>query len=98
MLFRSGHKVVVKLLGLIEKNRYRGEVVKIIGHRDDPGVDILSIVYKYEDVYKRQGLIIVILIIIVVPVILENINTSKKNSYIDIVKMYVEAERMARCV
>ena len=44
----DGHKVVVKLLGLIEKNRYRGEVVKIIGHRDDPGVDILSIVYKYE--------------------------------------------------
>lgn len=41
------------------------------------------------------GLIIVILFIIVVPVILENINTSKKNSYIDIVKMYVEAARMA---
>ena len=41
------------------------------------------------------GLIIVILFIIIVPIILESITTSKKDSYIDIVKMYVEAARMA---
>ena len=41
------------------------------------------------------GLIIAVLFIVAVPAILENINTSKKNAYIDIVKMYVEAARMA---
>ncbi len=40
------------------------------------------------------GLIIAILFIIVVPTILERISTSKKNGYIDMVKMYVEAARM----
>ena len=44
----DGHKVVVKILRNIKKNRYKGEVVRIIGHKNDPGVDILSIVCKYE--------------------------------------------------
>jgi len=44
----DGHKVVVKILRNITKNRYKGEVVRIIGHKNDPGVDILSIVCKYE--------------------------------------------------
>ncbi len=44
----DGHKVVVKILRNITKNRYKGEVVRIIGYKNDPGVDILSIVCKYE--------------------------------------------------
>lgn len=44
----DGHKVVVKILRNITKNRYKGEVVRIIGHKNDPVVDILSIVCKYE--------------------------------------------------
>lgn len=44
----DGHKVVVKILRNITKNRYKGEIVRIIGHKNDPGVDILSIVCKYE--------------------------------------------------
>ena len=44
----EGHKVVVKILKNISRNRYKGEVIRIIGHKNDPGVDILSIVYKYE--------------------------------------------------
>ncbi|MDD6879399.1 MAG: ribonuclease R [bacterium] len=44
----DGHKVVVKILKNISRNRYKGEVIRIIGHKNDPGVDILSIVCKYE--------------------------------------------------
>lgn len=44
----SGHKVLVKLTNKISKNRYQGEVLEILGHRDDPGVDILSIIYKHN--------------------------------------------------
>lgn len=44
----DGHKVLVKILGLIEGNTYAGEVIKVLGHKNDPGVDILSIVYKYN--------------------------------------------------
>ena len=45
----SGHKVVVRLLEKLDNHgRYSGEVTEIIGHKDDPGVDILSIVKKYN--------------------------------------------------
>lgn len=44
----DGHKVVVELLKRIDNTRFSGQVVKILGHRDDPGVDILSIVYKHN--------------------------------------------------
>lgn len=45
----DGHKVVVKLLDKLDKSgRYAGEVVEILGHKNDPGVDILSIVKKYN--------------------------------------------------
>ena len=43
----EGHKVLVKITGRIKDNKYHGEVVKILGHKNDPGVDILSIVAKY---------------------------------------------------
>ncbi len=45
----DGHKVVVKLNKKINNNtKYEGEVIEILGHKNDPGVDILSIVYKYN--------------------------------------------------
>ncbi len=45
----DGHKVVVELTKKINNiGRYEGKVVEIIGHVNDPGVDILSIVYKYN--------------------------------------------------
>lgn len=42
-----GHKVVVRLLKELGPKRYLAEVIRILGHKDDPGVDILSIAYKY---------------------------------------------------
>ena len=44
----EGHKVLVKITNKLQGNCYRGEVVKILGHKNDPGVDILSIVAKYN--------------------------------------------------
>ena len=44
----DGHKVVVELGKRINNTKYNGVVVDIIGHKNDPGVDILSIVYKYN--------------------------------------------------
>ena len=43
-----GHKVVVKINPLGKKGNFTGEVIKVLGHKNDPGVDILSIVYKYD--------------------------------------------------
>ena len=43
-----GHKVLVKLAKEIGRKKYLGEVIKILGHKDDPGTDILSIAYKYD--------------------------------------------------
>ncbi len=43
----EGHKVVVKLLTPTKDVEYRGEIIKVIGHINDPGVDILSIMAKY---------------------------------------------------
>ena len=48
----EGHKVLVKTVKQVNTKKYLAEVVKIIGHKDDPGTDILSIAYKhgiYED-------------------------------------------------
>ncbi len=44
----SGHKVVVTLLKRINNTTYTGQIIKILGHADDPDVDILSIAAKYE--------------------------------------------------
>ncbi len=43
----NGHKVLVKVTNKIKDYVYKGEVIKILGHKNDPGVDILSIVAKY---------------------------------------------------
>ena len=53
----SGHKVIVKIDNKIEKsNYYLGEVVRILGHKDDPGVDILSIAAKHQinDIFSDE--------------------------------------------
>lgn len=51
-----GHKVIVKITNKQQANNYKGEIVKILGHKNDPGVDILSITAKYEinDVFPDE--------------------------------------------
>ena len=45
----DGSKVQVKLLEQLPgNNKYSGEVVKVLGHKNDPGVDILSIIYSHN--------------------------------------------------
>lgn len=45
----EGHKVVVKITKYPEGRRSaEGEVVEILGHKNDPGVDILSIIRKFQ--------------------------------------------------
>lgn len=43
-----GHKVIVRPYTEIGNNKYYGEVIKILGHKDDVGIDILSKVYEYD--------------------------------------------------
>ena len=44
----NGHKVLVKITNKLKDNTYKGEILKILGHKNDPGVDILSITAKYD--------------------------------------------------
>ena len=44
----EGHKVLVKLLNRVDNHNFKGEVIKVIGHINDPGVDILSIAAKHD--------------------------------------------------
>ena len=44
----DGHKVLVKILNRKADNLYTGEITKVIGHKNDPGIDILSIACKYN--------------------------------------------------
>jgi len=52
----EGHKVLAKVTTRITGNTYIDEVLKVIGHKNDPGVDILSITYKYgiNDVFPDR--------------------------------------------
>ena len=43
----EGHKVLAKITKNLGHNHYLADVLTIIGHKNDPGVDILSIAYKY---------------------------------------------------
>jgi len=44
----EGHKVVVKLVTYPEgRKSAEGEVIEILGHKNDPGVDILSVIHKH---------------------------------------------------
>lgn len=45
----TGHKVVVEIIDYGEDRRNpEGKVVEILGHVNDPGVDILSVIRRYE--------------------------------------------------
>ncbi|SFD45188.1 RNAse R [Bacillus sp. OV194] len=45
----EGHKVVVKITKYPEgRNSAEGEVIHILGHKNDPGVDILSVIFKHS--------------------------------------------------
>ena len=50
----DGHKVLVKIIKEVSKHKYLASVVKIIGHKNDPGTDILSIAYKHG-IYEEFG-------------------------------------------
>jgi ribonuclease R len=59
----EGHKVVVKLTTYPEgRKSAEGEVIQILGHKNDPGVDILSVIHKHglplafpEEVMKQAN-------------------------------------------
>ncbi|MFD9625964.1 ribonuclease R [Peribacillus muralis] len=59
----EGHKVVVKLTSYPEgRVSAEGEIIEILGHKNDPGVDILSVIHKYglpmefpEDIMKQAN-------------------------------------------
>ena len=52
----DGHKLQVSIVKEMGNYKYLGKVNKIIGHKNDPGVDILSIMYNYEinDVFSDE--------------------------------------------
>lgn len=52
----DGHKIQVSIVKEMGKYKYLGEVVKIIGHKNDPGVDILSVIYDHgiNDVFTDE--------------------------------------------
>src|SRR5690625_1191686 len=44
----TGHKVIVEISKYPEDRKSaEGEVVQILGHKNDPGIDIISIIYKH---------------------------------------------------
>ena len=43
----EGHKVLVEIIKEISKKNFLGKVTKIIGHKNDPGVDIISIALRH---------------------------------------------------
>lgn len=52
----EGHKVLVRRKDIETNGFFEGEILKIIGHKDDVGVDILSIVYEHgiNDVFTEE--------------------------------------------
>lgn len=45
----TGHKVLVEIIDWAEEKRNpEGKIVQILGHINDPGVDILSIIYQFD--------------------------------------------------
>lgn len=44
----SGHKVVAQITKHLGDNNYIAKIIKVLGHKKDPGVDVLSIVHKYN--------------------------------------------------
>ena len=44
----DGTKVVLELDSKIDKDTYNSRVVEVIGHKDDPNVDVISVMKKYN--------------------------------------------------
>ena len=44
----EGTKVIVSVTGEMAKNKYKGKITTVIGHKDDPGIDIKLVAYKYS--------------------------------------------------
>lgn len=43
----DGHKVLIELVKQISDKKFIGVITKIIGHKNDPDIDILTIAYKH---------------------------------------------------
>lgn len=56
----EGHKVIVKIIKELSQNHYLGKIIQIIGHKNDPGVDILAIAcnhgitLEFNDAVKEE--------------------------------------------
>lgn len=44
----DGSKVIIKLVKQLKDNKYSGVVEQVIGHKNDPGIDILSAIYAHN--------------------------------------------------
>ncbi|MCQ2911434.1 MAG: ribonuclease R [Clostridia bacterium] len=44
----TGEKVLVKITKYVDDKNPEGEIIEVLGHKDDPGVDILSIIKEYD--------------------------------------------------
>ncbi len=44
----DGHKVLVELDKQIDSKKFKGTIIKIIGHKNDPDIDILTVAYKHD--------------------------------------------------
>lgn len=44
----EGTKVIVSIIKEMSKNKYLGKITTVIGHKDDPGIDIKLVAYKYS--------------------------------------------------
>jgi len=44
----EGTKVLVSVVKEMSRNKYLGKITTVIGHKDDPGIDIKLVAYKYS--------------------------------------------------
>ena len=44
----EGHKVLIKLDKQLGKKKYQASIKQVIGHKNDPGIDILSVALRYK--------------------------------------------------
>ena len=44
----EGTKVIVSVVKEMSRNKYIGKITTVIGHKDDPGIDIKLVAYKYS--------------------------------------------------
>ena len=52
----DGHKVLIKLLGRNNHDEFNCQVIKVLGHVNDPGVDVLSIMAAHgiDDAFPKE--------------------------------------------